>query len=204
MVKVLGKAGVSLADAYDVQGSIAGVDELNSEEVSLTHEMGATLFSERLQGFLFRLTSGDILQSVNFQITLEVNIPIYRVVSVYVQADQTTRLDRVQVSMRQTQGEREIPMFIWDSANDVESSILIVENGGATTNDFALIQTNPGPTMPIIGIGADQPALVGDEIVMRGTSSAFGAGNVEIVALAYIANPQGVIARGVGLPVPSW
>jgi len=203
VVKVLGKAGVSLADVYDVKGSIAGVDQLNSEEVSLTHEMGATIFSERLQGFLFRLTSGDILQDISFDITLTINLPIYRVLSVYVQADAGQRLTRAQVSLRQTQGGREIPMFIWAVNNDNESTIRIVENGAAVGIDSALIQVSPA-TMPIIGLGSDQPALVGDEIVLRGTSSSFGAGTVECVALVYIANPQGVIQRGVGLPVPSW
>jgi len=203
MAKILSQAGKSLADVYDVQGSIAGVDQLLTEDVSLTHDMSSTIFSERLQGFLFRLTSGDIVASASFQLTLVVSIPIYRVMAVYVQADQASRTDRVQVSLRQVQGGREIPMFIWDSANDVESSILIVENDAAATNDFALVQASPA-TMPIIGMGSDQPALVGDEIVMRGTASAFGAGNVEVVALVYIANARLGGLSSVGLAVPSW
>jgi len=203
VVKVLGKAGTSLADVYDVKGSIAGVDELNSEEVSVVHELGATIFSERLNGFLFRLTTGAITQNTSFQLTLEVNLPIYRVLSVYVQIDTAARCTRAQVSLRQVQGGREIPMFIWDGANDFESSIIIVENGAAASTDSALIQVSPA-TMPIIGMGVAQPALVGDEIVMRGTTSGFGAGTVVVVALIYIANPQGVIGPAVGLPVPSW
>jgi len=201
--KVLGKAGTSLADIYDVKGSIAGVDQLNSEEVSLTHDMSATIFSERLQGFIFRMTSGAITQSTNFNITLAVNLPIYRVLSVYVMVDTGARLNRVQLSLRQVQGGREIPFYIWNTNNDLESTILIVDNDAAAGIETALVQVSPA-TMPIIGIGAEQPALVGDEIVLRGTSSGFGAGEVTVVALVYIANAQGVIQRGVGLHVPSW
>jgi len=204
VAKVLGQAGTSLADVYDVEGSIAGVDQLNSEEVSLTHEMGATIFSERLQGFIFRLTSGATLQNLTFNIVLPINLPIYRVLGVYVQIDTGARLTRVQVALRQTQGGREIPMFIWTTTNDIEQTILIVENGAAVGVDVALVQVSPGGTLPILGMGSDQPALVGDEIVMRGTTSGFGAGTVTCTALVYIANPQGVIQRAVGLPIPSW
>ena len=135
MTKILGQAGTSLADVYDIEGSIAGVDQLLSEEVTLEHEMGGVIFSERLIGSIERLTTGALVQNTSWDLTLVTPPGIFRVLGVYVQADVGARSTRAQVSIRDPTSARELPLFIWDSANDLEQSIRIVENGGAVGND---------------------------------------------------------------------
>ena len=69
MPKILAQAGISLADVYDVEGSIAGTDELLSEDVSLVHEMGGHMMSERCRSFVVTLATGDQIQNANFAAT---------------------------------------------------------------------------------------------------------------------------------------
>lgn len=207
MAKILAQAGISLADVYDVVGSIAGVSQLLSQEgVGLQHEMGGTLFSERLRGNIERLTTGDLAQNVTWDLTFTIDpgIHLYRVLGVYVQADAPARVTQAQVSLRSAEQGRELPIFIWDSTNDVDTNIRVLENGAAVTSDFAMMQTRP-QAMPSLGISGDQRTRVGDEIVFRGLTSGFGAGTVEVVALFYLAFPSftsSVSSRG--LPLPAW
>jgi len=204
MPKVLAKAGVSLADIYDVEGSIAGVSQLISRDVSLLHEMGATIFSERLIGEISRQETGDILQNVTWNLTVLVPpAGIYRVVGVQVLADTAARVSIAQVSLRSLGATREIPIFVWDQANDPSSGIRIVDDGAATATMQALIQTSP-VTMPSLGIGRGQASSVGDQIVFRGLTLGFGAGTVEAVALVYLASSRTTSISSVGLPIPAW
>ncbi len=206
MGKILSQSGKSLADVYDIKGSIAGVDELRSEEVSLVHGMGETIFSERLVGEIRRMTTGDIAASATWDLTAVGGVGVYRVVGVYVQADVGARTSLAQVSLRSARQGRELPIFVWDTANDVSSSIRILDNGAAISTDAALIQANPMPMLPMLGIADGQRLQVGDEIVFRGVASAFGAGTVEVIALIYLAEASVGAARlpSVGLPIPGW
>ena len=204
MVKILSQAGISLADIYDVVGSIAGVERLLPEDVFLIHELGGTVASERLSGNVQRATTGAILQSIVWNLTLPHPGGIYRILGVAVLADVTGRTARAQVSIRSIGTGREMPIFIWDTANDFTSNIVIAEDGGAAADQVALIQTSPQMGVPTLGIAAGQPAAVGDEIVFRGASSAFGAGNVTLVALVYLASSETDAFIAVGLPIPGW
>lgn len=202
MVKILSRSGDSLADTYDVQGSIAGIETLESREVSLVHEMGGTLFSERVSGFIRRQVTGDIVQSTTFDfVNADLpNVP-YRVLGVSVLASAANKTTQAAVSLRDPISGREIPIFVWDVANDKTSLVRIVENGAASGNFLALI---PNQTLvPNMGIGSGQPQQV-NELAFRGKSSAFGAGTVELTMLVYVAFSQigGLSSRG--LPLPGW
>jgi len=203
MGKVLSQAGTSLADVYEVEGSIIGVEEIQSREVFLTHDMGSTISSERLIGFIERVDTGALAQATGFDVTLVAPIGIYRVMAIEVHADTTARTDRVQVSLRDPTTGREQPIFIWDTNNDVTSVIRMVDDGAAAANLFSLLQTRP-QVMPVLGIGVGQRLRVGEEIVFRGSTTGFGAGDVTITALIYVATTvvAGVGSRG--LPIPGW
>lgn len=205
MVKILSQAGNSLADVYDVEGSIAGIDQLETRELGIIHEMGATVFSERLSGLIQFATTGALNQNVAFDI-VSTGLPAgpFRVWGVFVQANVAARLDRVQISLR-TIGGREMPIFIWDTTNDIESDIRIIDeqNPAAVVNRIALVQANPAG-MPSMGMGTGQPQRVGDEIVMRGLTTGFGAGTITIDGLVYtgFGEIRGISSRG--LPIPGW
>ena len=203
MTKILSQSGISLADVYDVEGSIAGVEQLLSEDVTLSHEMGSTLFSERLSGSIRRAQAVNIIQSATYDVTL-VNFPtgVWRVLGITVLANIIGRVDRCQVSLRDPLSEREIPLFIWDSANNVETLIRIQDNGAAVGAQLALIGGQV--QTPNLGIGTSQPQRVGQEIVLRGNTLAFGAGAVTLTVLVYIAFSQTTAVSSRGLPVPGW
>ena len=204
MVKILSKSGDSLADTYDVEGSVAGIDQLETRELGIIHEMGHTVFSERLSASIRRGTSGAILQSTTWDLTIP-DFPVtpFRVLGVVVVAD-AGRVAFAQVSLQDASGDREIPIWIWDTDNDVQSDIRIVENGAAVANLLALVPSNNGGTVPNLALGSEQPQPVGENVLFRGVTTAFGAGTVTCTALIYIAFSQigGISSRG--LPVPGW
>ena len=206
MVKILSQSGNSLADVYDVEGSIAGIEQLETRELPIMHEMGATIFSERLSGEIVRLPTGDLAQSTGFDVILtSPPVGIYRVLGVVVLADTAARTLIAQVAVRDITTGREMPFFVWSSVTDSEASIRIVENGGAAAAQ-TIMRTSDNLQMPSLGIAEGQPRRVGEEIVLRGQTNAFGAGTVEVIALVYLAS--GEVSQGAlssrGLPVPSW
>jgi len=203
--KVLAQAGQSLADLYGVAGSIAGVDELESRVVVLFHEMGDVLFSERVAALMQRGTTGNILQTVDYNITFggHPNTPT-RILGCTVTAD-ADRILTHQVSVRDNVLNTETPFFVFDGVNDPVERIRY-DPGTGTIGDHFLLQ--PGlnllPTMMMrVGEGDIVP-----NIVVRGTSTTFGAGNVDVTTILHLARPLELAGTGAqsarGLPLPSW
>ena len=206
MTKVLSQAGSSLADIYDVEGSIAGIDQLLTDELPIVHEMGGTVFSERLSGEIVRLSTGALAQSVAFDVILtSPPINTYRLLGLFVFAD-VNRVSFAQVSLRNTGTDREIPLWWWDttaSINDV-SSVRMRDNGAAAATHIAL--NTPQFQLPSLAIRSGQLQETGGEIVFRGEMTAFGAGTVTATAILYLGLTDlptaGLSSRG--LPIPSW
>lgn len=201
MVKILSQAGSSLADVYDVQGSIAGIDTLDTRDLPIVHEMGATVFSERLSGEVVRLGVVGLLQNASFDVIL-ISPPagIYRVLGVVVVTTPTARILHCQCSVRSVGQAREVPFFVWDSTNDVEAGIRL-DDGGVVNR----IQLRPSSNLtPTLGISDGQPRRVGEEIVMRGQASAFGAGTVLVTASIFLGLTDVTRLSSRGLPVPGW
>ena len=209
MSKVLSQAGNSLADVYDVEGSVAGIDQLETRELPIVHEMGGTIFSERLAGRILRPTTGAILQNITFDVVVT-DLPDgpFRILDVVVIANNAARTLQVVVSLRSLPIDgfgvviaQEMPIFTFDSATDVESRVRIEDFGGAAANQRQLLGTPVAK--PNLGIGDGQPLTV-PELAFRGVTNGFGAGTVIISALIYIAfpSPRGLSSRG--LPLPGW
>jgi len=207
MSKILSQSGISLADAYDVEGSIAGVDELLSKEVQLVHDMASTLFSERFSTAIIRASSGAIAQSTAFNQTLTPDVTSYfRILGVTVLSDQPARLANMNVSLRDPILGRETPIWIWESTQTAPQAPLSLtvqldENGGGViaTNEW-MNGTWLGPS---IGCGTQQPQRT-PEITFRGLTTAFGAGTATQIVLVTLAfsDLQGISSHG--LPVPGW
>jgi len=207
MVKVLAQAGQSLADVYDVEGSIAGIEQLVTTDLPIVHEMGGTVFSERLSGSVRRLPTGDILQNATFDVTLsDLPLGVVRILSVLVMMNTANRIDRAQVSLRSSVSGREVPIYIWDDTLGQQTNFRTVENGSAVGNQFAMTMDQQRPVLPNVLINQGIAADITDEIVLRGLANGFGAGTVECIALVQIAhtNIGGVGNSSAGLPVPSW
>jgi len=206
VVKILSQSGNSLADLYDVEGSVAGIDSLETRELPIVHEMASTVFSERCSGAIRIAQTAALAQNAAADVVLT-DLPsgVWRILNVVVFADVNARTSSAQVSLREPIVGREIPIFAWDSTNDVQTNIRIVEDGAAAANVF--VHVSNFMNVPTMGIGAGQPQRVG-EIAFRVLTSAFGAGTVTMTALIYLALsaiggvPGNTTSRG--LPVPSW
>jgi len=187
---------------YDVEGSIAGIESLESREVSLVHEMGTVLFSERVTFTVRRALSGDILQSTSFNAVLT-NLPRTptRLLAVTVLSDQSTRIANLAVLVRSSRQEREIPVWVADVAGGTVDIRLEDDRGGVTT--FNIWQPLAALTqLPSYTGGIDQPQSL-EQIALRGTTSGFGAGTVEVTALYHIEFTDRGGIGSKGLPIPS-
>jgi len=200
--KILGKAGDSLADVYDVKGSIAGVEELLSQDVSLVHEMGGVLFSERLSSRVVALASGSIAQSLAFNVNFSFG-ENSRILALCVITDNVARLNDVQISL--TSGpavdNTEVPIFAWNDANDLSTGINVLLAGSVASRAMLIPATDM--QIPNLLVGSDSPRPL-TTMSMRGDTTAFGAGTTITTALIYVAFPQvqGLSSRG--LPLPGW
>jgi len=203
VVKILSRSGDSLADTYDVVGSVAGIETLDSKDVTLLHEMGSTLFSERCSGFVRRGITAALNQSTVFDITIA-GLPagMYRVLNALVLVTNAARVSHCNISLRSLANGREMPFFIFDINQDTESNIRLDENGSGVGNRVEL--NGKLGMLPTLGISAGQPQRVGEDILFRGVTDAFGAGTVTLTALIYVGFSQvgGISSRG--LPLPAW
>ena len=193
---------MSLGDAYDIEGSVIGIEQLETREVHLVHEMGATMFSERFSGLIRKVESGDIAQSTAWGVVVD-DLPDhpFRVLGIEVFVDTGGRVNLATLSAREPTVPRETPMWNFDNASDSEVEVMFSDDGGPGAATPFL---EPGfSRIPSLLAGAGQPQRVND-IVFRGLTTAFGAGTVEAIALIHIGFVAvgGVSSRG--LPLPSW
>lgn len=203
-VKILSRAGVSLADTYDVRGSRAHVQLLEPREVTLVHEMGGTINSERIGSFIRRGTTTALLQSATFDILLQ-NLPdgIWRILGVQIFANVIARVATAAVLLRDPTSEREIPLLAFDAANDTETAIRMEDDGLGIATHFLLNTSSPFLS-PGLGVGTGQRQQV-NELVLRGVTAAFGAGTVNIRMIIQIAFTHvGGGLSSIGLPLASW
>lgn len=206
--KIRGRAGESLGGLYDLPGGSTEIGELEAGEIHTVHEMGDTLLSERLMGFTSRTSSGDIAQNTAFGANVSGQVVgISRVVgiSAMVLAADAGSVANAQVSVvaGPTASRSEIPIWVWDVTDDVESPILW-EDGALPPAAWVMLRPALGPNLPFTMIGP-HARLHTASMVFRGTMGAFGAGTVEIILQTHVLVPddrQGLAT--VGLPVPSW
>jgi len=205
MVKILSKSGDSLADTYDVEGSIAGIDQLLTDELPIVHEMGQTIFSERMSFSIRQATSGAINQSTTFDVLIT-TLPdhITRILGVFVLANVGARTTLATVSVREPLMDREVPIWTWNTSEDSEKTQRLTI-AASVANLVMLQPLSSMPNMPSF-LGKLQPQNVPD-IAFRGQSSAFGAGTVTLTLMLYlchihIGGTGSLSSRG--LPIPSW
>jgi len=206
--RVRSQAGTSLADVYDVGGSIAGIEELDSEEVKTVHEMGGTTFSERYGQTVLVLDAGAVAQSTQININVAIGDPITRLLGWFVVTDVAGRLTRLQLSVSSVSAAgvifQDVPYWVWQSGigNDVEKLCRILIAGvNLAVNSLQVGEPTGFPQM----LTGDNQANRVNQVTMRGDTSAFGAGTVNPRAILLLGAP--VAAGGLssrGLPVPSW
>lgn len=203
MTKILSQAGISLADVYDIEGSIVGVDQLQSQDVSLIHEMGATILSERLSVAVRRFSTGAILQDADWGITSS-DFPanVVRILGVQVFSDVASRVLRAGCLLRNPRNGREFPIWVWDQTNSID---LPFDDNGAGASLHQLLTPEPGMNyLPTLLLTPQQPQTL-ELVLFRGRTTSFGAGNVTVTMIVYVAHTElGGPISNYGLPVPSW
>lgn len=201
--RVQAQAGASVADVYDVVGSVAGVDELELRAIQGVHEMGSTIFSERLGMATNRSAAAGLAQDTNFDVEiapLSSPLPYGRILSVVVFGN-AARLSHSCVCIRDEESERDIPIWSFDVAVDGVISVRLEDNGAGAANRT---QFRGGMTyLPNLLVGPTQFDRL-DRVAWRGRTTGFGAGTVNLIMVFQIAFPllRGVSSRG--LPIPSW
>jgi len=200
-IKILAQTGISIPDVYDLKGSGFGPLFMQDREIHLVHEMGHTIFSERLGATIRRQTTGAVLASTGWDFEI-VDLPAtpVRVLGVSVITDNSARLSVATVSLRQTASQREIPIFEWDANEGVITSDL-EDNAGGAGNTSSLVPVRT--VLPSLLVGSDSQQPMG-AIAFRGSTTAFGAGDVTTVALIHIAFAQVGGISSYGLPIPGW
>lgn len=211
MPKFLGQAGISLADNYDVEGSIARADQLNTEDgVFLYDEQGGRIHSERLNSFILHFSSTAIAQNTVFDIVLG-GIPdsVNRILGAYVVFNTTARLASANIAIQEIDGSAEFSIFSWGETNDAERRTRMSIDGAAAGNVSVCIPlgmgSNAGPNL-ITRMGAE---FLIPQMIFRGSSNGFGAGTVIATAIVLLArpdrgNPRPGEPSSHGLPLPGW
>ena len=200
-MRILSKSGESLADVYDVEGSIAGITDLQSKDVNLVHEMGSTIFAERFGGTLFRQQTGAINQSTTFDLvinTLPVNPARILGIQVFVDAD---RVNICTVNIHDRLAGQDMPIWAWDAAGGTETNVRVGDDGNAAAGRILLLPSRAFIATMLQGTNSKERV---EDVILRGDTAAFGAGTVNIVLIMHIAFVQvgGISSRG--LPIPSW
>ena len=205
MVKILSQDGQSLADIYDVEGSIAGIDQLETRELPIVHEMGATVLSERFTTRVFRIPTGDMLQDIEFRIELA-TLPETpsRLLGVQVIADTTARISRCAVMAHDPTAGQDFPLWVMETPAVAES--VIMEDVGISAVERILIpRSSLTLNYPTFVGGREQQDSMVSSVTFMGLTTGFGAGNVSVTALLYLAFPRRDInISSKGLPIPSW
>jgi len=203
MPKILTRAGESLADQYDTQGSNVAVDELVAGDVSLVHDMGQVLLSERMELQFLQISADDVSQDTNFN-TTHAAVPDTptRLLQIAMIANQSARVLRSALYLQDQNTEKEIPIFTWDSGSDSQTSVMWSDDGAAVATAWMLRATTLMPQQLLMRTGVlhGMPSMI-----MRGRTTSFGAGTVTLRCLMIVARPSGGPSGAtVGLPIPSW
>ena len=207
MTKIQSRSGASLADIYDVQGSIAGIDQLETRELPIVHEMGATVLSERFTTRVFRVTTGLIAQNIEFAVE-ETSLPETpaRLLGLQVFIDGTgAQITRCTVMGTDPTLGQDFPLWVLDSSSNTTESIVMEDAGASNTLQVLIPRSTITLAFPTFVGGKEQQDPMVSSVTLAGLTAGFGAGTVELIALLYLAFPRRDGSVGSkGLPVPSW
>lgn len=202
--KILSQAGISLADVYDVEGSKIDIERLDEHDVKLVHEMGSTVFSERLGSIIALRSTIALAQDLNWDIELtDLAVTPNRIMSLAIIAV-TDRVLTTSVAVRDPIAGREVPFYAWDTAVDGTQVIRFQNDGAAVAGAFLLRPSAGSFQMPQMTIGTLQKPFNVPTIMWRGTTSSFGAGTVIVTLVFQIGFAHRAGVSSFGLPVPSW
>jgi len=205
VAKVQSRVGRSLADLYDVEGSIVGIEDLLSGDVNVVHDMAWTAAAEQRTSAIRRAAT-SFAQSTD--VTVEIaGLPLDNFVlqGLAVITDDESRLVNATVVARNIARTQDYPLWVWDERNTPDDAPVRLEDNNVTANFDFLIPVPGAVSPPMAMHGRNQPDRGGIlELRLLARSTAFGAGTVSVTLLAMISlvNPGGLNNSAYGLPVP--
>ena len=204
MVKILSQSGDSLADIYDVEGSIAGIEHLETHDLPIVHELGATVFAERFSAFVFVQNSGNVAQNTAINLVASGGLDgINRVLGVSVITDDASRLANMALMVRAEEADdREFPIWVWDGANNLP--IRMDDQSSGVTAFEILTGSAPHTMLPSFVGGDVRSPQFARSFALRGITTGFGAGTVFVHGIYYLARARQAGLSSRGLPMPSW
>lgn len=205
MAKILSQSGNSLADIYDVEGSVAGIEQLETRDLPIMHEMGATVMSERFTTRIIRLSTTGIAQNLEFRIEIGTlpETPA-RLLGIQVISDNSGRIVRAAVVATDPTLQQDIPLWVWDAAGAVSEAIIMFDATVSAAHSL-LIPHGGANIFPSFCGGREQQDSMVSSLTLTGRTTGFGAGTVVITALCYLAFPRRDInISSKGVPIPSW
>jgi len=114
--------------------------------------------------------------------------------------DTVARVSIAAVMAQSVVQAREFPIWVFDDNNT--DTIRFFENGVEATQNV-LRGRETYSLLPSILATLNQQQAVGG-LVLRGNTSAFGAGTVELTLLAFLSFAAQEGLSSAGLPIPSW
>jgi len=212
--KILSQAGVSMADSYEVEGSIVGVDNLDANNVSLVENMSSRVFSERMSSHLLRISSGSLAQNSAWDIVASPfpDCPC-RITNIVFIALTASRISMADLMIADPNSDVEMPIATWASgavttggSADSEAPIRFDDDSAGAGTVSLLRQTLPMFPQLVVRMGSAPGMPV---LKFRGLTSGFGAGTVEV--LCYVSHcrpnvltPAAGHPSSHGLAIPSW
>ena len=189
---------------YQVSGSVAGIDSLETHELPIVHEMGAVLFSERFRTTIRRITTGGIAQNITASPAIT-NMPdaITRILGIQVYADDESRVLTAQVSLQRPSNAEDFPIWVWDGTTFATAALVDL----GVLGNFDILSPEPGTLMvPTFSGGVDQGPSneTVTDLRLRVITTGFGAGTVEIICVVYLAFTFTGGVSAFGARVPSW
>lgn len=207
-VRTQGAVGTSLGPLYDTEGTrlSAGADILDGE-IHLVHELGGQVAAERMRWQLRTGTATAIAQSTAFEARI-VDLPdMCKITGWWIEVGTAGRLRDAGIYLENSTEAQGVPLMLWDSAT-------------GTTGTFQMFGGDRILLIPGAAMGAAYPnrdfayrnldASNNEvELVLRGQTSAFGAGDVTIagrIAMLFFSRSGGLglLPPGAIAPYPSW
>jgi hypothetical protein len=205
--RIQSRSGTSLADIYDVVGSIFGIEELEARELGVFHELGGTVFSERFSCVQRVISALAVPQSTAISVVLT-DLPREPTrlmgVTVVTGAGDGAKLDRCNVNVRDPLSG--VESVVWTVDGSTVQAVDIDLGVGVAARDMLVGVPSQNFSPTFIG-GIDQPhPNQASSVALRGLTNAFGAGTIGVFAILYLAFalPAGSGISSYGLPLPSW
>jgi len=207
VTKILSQAGKSLSDMYQVEGSIVGIETLETRDLPIVHEMGATVFSERFRTAILRTESAALNQNVTVSLGIAGEPDsITRILGVQCFADDGARIANAVVCVQNPEAgiEQDFPIWAFDAGN--VRAVRIQDNGAVVALDLLVPEAAVG-VLPsfITGISTSQGGTnTVRNLTIRAATTGFGAGTVVLFVLVYVGFTDSGGVSAFGAQVPSW